>query len=183
MRNILIVSNFLTIGGGEKLIYELCLFAKENNINVTVLILDNYNIEYYDPILTKMNVKIVRTRIKNIKHLRAPVKMIKSAYWVILLKYFANKTFSSVHIIGLYNLDKVYDKINHNHRLFWNINNAEQFSEGIYPISGEYLRNSNDKVVCINKYQVEEIYTQYERGNVETELLQFKLFLKENDEY
>jgi hypothetical protein len=180
MPKILIVSNFLIMGGAEKLIFELASFAMANNIEPTVLILDNYNLEYYDGILEKTGVRVVRTRIRNIKHFRAPLKMIRSLIWKLKLRYYADKYYESVHVMGLYNIEKVFRDLVHPHRYFWNLNNAVQFNDEIYPVSADYFKNPQDKVVCINKYQQDEMHKQYGVGNIRSELLLFNLFMKMN---
>ena len=65
----LIVSNALIIGGAEKLIFEIVQFALANGVQPTVLILENYQREYYDEIYKKLGVKVIRTRIQNVVHL------------------------------------------------------------------------------------------------------------------
>src|SRR4051794_10857205 len=106
MGKILIIGNGLGIGGAERLIYELTSFAKANSLKPVILILDNYNREHYDAIFKKMEVKVSRTRITNIPHFRAPVKMLKSIIWALKLKFFARRLYDSIHVIGLYNMDK-----------------------------------------------------------------------------
>ncbi|MEO3404316.1 hypothetical protein AAFN85_10460 [Mucilaginibacter sp. CAU 1740] len=180
MNNILIISNRLGIGGAEKLLIELVTFAQKNNINPTVLILDSYDEEHYDRILKTQGVKVVRTRINNIKHFRAPAKMMRSAWWAVKLKYFAAKYYKSIHTIGLYNVDKVFDTVLHSHRFFWNVNNAVQFPKREYAYQQEIFGNPNDTIVSINKYQETELFSQY--GNaIKAKMVLAKLFINDQD--
>ena len=181
MNRVLIVSNTLIIGGAEKLLFELATFAKENKIEPTILILDNYQKEHYDDVLNKIDVKVVRTRINNIKHFRSPVKMLKSIFWTIKLFLFAERLYDSVHVIGLYNVDKVLTQIKHRQRYFWNVNNAIQFLNEEYPYSEDIFKNENDTIMCINNYQLDETYGQYGISNIKSKMVLFKLFIREND--
>jgi hypothetical protein len=177
MRKILIISNNLFIGGAEKLIFELVSFALKNNIKPTVLILDNYNREHYDSVFEDLNVKVVRTRLQNIKHFRSPAKMFRSVCWLIRLKFFADNLYNSIHVIGLYNVDKVIDLLVHRHRFFWNVNNAIQFPDRTYPYSDHIFARENDTIVCINNYQVDEISEQYGKTAIKSKISLFKLFI------
>lgn len=178
MSRVLIVGNKLSIGGAEKLLVELVLFAQKNNIRPTVLILDNYQYQHYDAILQDKGIEVVHTRIKQIKHFRAPLKMIHSAWWAIKLKYFAHKYYDSVHTIGLYNVEKVFNTIVHKHRYFWNVNNSIQYFNMEYSYQKEFFGNSDDTVVNINKYQQGELYQQY--GNaIKTKMVLSKLFVND----
>lgn len=180
MNKILIVSNKLAIGGAEKLLFELATFAQENNIEPTILILDSYSKEYYDPVLKSKGIKVVRTRINAAKHFRSPLKMLRSIWWVVKLKYFAGKYYDSVHTIGLYNVDKVFDTIRHKNRFFWNVNNSIQYFNLEYSYQQEIFSNSNDTIVNINKYQENELYQQY--GNaIKTKIVLAKLFINDSD--
>ncbi|RWY57324.1 glycosyltransferase family protein [Mucilaginibacter gilvus] len=181
MNKILIVSNLLRIGGAEKLLYEVVGFARANNLEPVILILDSYDREHYDPIYEQMNVKVVRTRISLIKNFRSPMQMLQSVIWIIRLRYFARKLYKSIHVIGLYNLDKVYHGINHNRRFFWNVNNAIQFVDRKFPYSAEYFGNGNDTIVCINKYQATEMQSQYGLDLLKAKITVFKLFLGGHD--
>ncbi|MGY4537062.1 hypothetical protein ACVW0P_001476 [Mucilaginibacter sp. UYNi724] len=178
MDKILIVSNKLAIGGAERLLMELAIFAQKNSIRPTVLILDNYDIEYYDEVLKNLGIKVVRTRIGAYRHLRAPVKMLRSVYWAIKLKYFAQKYFTSIHTIGLYNVDKVFDTILHPQRFFWNVNNAVQYPNREYSYQQELFGDSNDTIVCINNYQEGELRSQYGDA-LKTKLVLSKLFIND----
>ncbi|MGF7074050.1 hypothetical protein [Mucilaginibacter sp. R-33] len=175
MNKVLIVGNKLSIGGAEKLLVELAVFAKKNNMQPIVLILDNYDYEYYDEILKNKDIEVVHTRIRHIKHLRAPRKMIRSVWWVIKLKYFAQKYFKSVHTIGLYNVEKVYDTIIHPNRFFWNVNNSIQYFNMEYTYSQGIFSNSSDTIVNINKYQETELYQQYGEA-IKAKMVLSKLF-------
>ena len=58
------------MGGAEKLIFEIVNFAKQNNLAPTILILDNYSREYYDPIFEELGVEIIRTRLEALRACR-----------------------------------------------------------------------------------------------------------------
>ena len=177
MDRILIVGNLLKIGGAEKLIFELTTFCRKNNVKPTILILDNFQTEHYDSIYNSLNIKVVRTRIGEIKNFRAPMRMIKSLYWKLLLRYFANFFYKSIHVIGLYNAEKVNENIAHNHRFFWHVNNRVQFSDQILPYNDRLFGNAKDTIVCINKYQIEEIANQYQGIPLFSNIILFKLFV------
>lgn len=180
MKNILIISNRLGIGGAEKLLFELVTFAQKNNIRPTVLILDSYGQEHYDKILKAKGVKVVRTRINAIKHFRAPFKMMRSAWWAVKLKYFASKYYVSIHAIGLYNVDKVFDTVLHPRRFFWNVNNAVQYTNREYSYQQEIFGNANDTIVSINKYQQDELHSQYGEA-IKAKMVLAKLFINDQD--
>ncbi|MBD1394699.1 glycosyltransferase family protein [Mucilaginibacter glaciei] len=180
MKRVLIISNKLTIGGAEKLLVELAVFAQKNNIQPTVLILDNYQHQYYDSILQGKGIKVVHTRIRPIKHFRAPLKMMHSAWWAIKLKYFAQKYYDSVHTIGLYNVEKVFDTITHRHRYFWNVNNSIQYFNMEYSYQQEIFGNGEDTIVSINKYQHGELYQQYGDA-IKAKIVLSKLFIDDTN--
>lgn len=180
MREILIVSNLLGIGGAEKLLVELALFAQKNNIKPTVLILNNYDYQHYDAVLAQKGIEVVRTRIRHIKHFRAPLKMIRSVWWAFKLKYLAQKYYSSIHVIGLYNVDKVHDTIIHSNRFFWNVNNSIQYFNQEHTYQHEIFGNSDDTIVNINKYQEGELYQQYGE-TIKTKMVLSKLFINDPD--
>lgn len=176
MRKILIVNGQLVLGGAEKLVYELVSFAQKNNIEPTVLILENYQKEYYDDIFSQKNVKVVRTRLTGIKNLRSPLRMCRSLFWSFKLKFLANSIYDSVHVIGLYNIYRAKDTIIHKHRFFWHITNAIQ---GAYNFPASYFDNANDTIVYINQYQEAE-FSNYEKDiPVKCKKVLFKLFLND----
>ena len=176
MSKILIINNRLIIGGAEKLLLELVKFAKENQVEPEILILDNYNTEYYDGIFKGMEVPVIRTRISDIAHYRAPGKMLRSIIWSAKLKYFADKSYDAIHVMGLYNADRVMHTVNHKKRFFWHVNNTTQFFDENYPYQDEIFSNPNDTVLCINNYQIDEINRQY-GDTVKAKLSLFKLFI------
>jgi hypothetical protein len=181
MGKVLIIGNRLSIGGAERLIYELVCFAKVNSLIPVLLILDNYDKEFYDDILKKMNVKIVRTRLTNILHYRAPIKMLRSMIWVLRLKLFVDRFYDSIHVIGLYNMDKGLLNMTHDKRFLWNVNNVIQFNNREYPFSGEIFKNPKDTIICINSYQVDELKEQYGDINIKSKIILFKLFAGKHD--
>ena len=177
MDKILIVGNMLKIGGAEKLIFELTNFCKKNNVKPTILILDNFQNEHYDPIYKALNIRVVRTRIGKIKDFRNPLRMIKSLYWKLILRFFSNYFYESIHVIGLYNAEKIVENIKHNYRFFWHVNNRIQFSDQILPYNNSLFGNSNDTIVCINEYQIDEITSQYDGIPLYSKIILFKLFV------
>ncbi|WP_413666214.1 hypothetical protein ACEN9X_16710 [Mucilaginibacter sp. Mucisp86] len=176
MRKILIVNGQLVLGGAEKLTYELATFAQKNNIEPTILILENYQKEYYDDIFKQKKIKVVRTRLTGIKNFRSPLRMCRSLYWSFKLKFFAGAIYESIHVIGLYNIYRAKDTIIHNHRFFWHITNAIQ---GAYNFPESYFDNANDTIVYINPYQEAE-FSNYEKSvPVKCKKILFKLFLND----
>jgi hypothetical protein len=161
------------MGGGEKLVYELAKFALENNIKPTVLITD-YPEEYYDGILRKMNVPVIRTRLDNITTLRDPKKIVKAIFWRLRLKYFPSK-FDSVHVISLYTADIVKNLINHKKKYFWHVVNSIQYRDSKLPFSPELLKGKDYTIIFTNEYQPQEIEEQY--GEIGGKTLNFKLFI------
>jgi hypothetical protein len=180
MHKTLIISNLLRIGGAEKLLFELASFSKENNIKPTVLILDNYDNGYYDNALAQKNIKVVHTSINNLKHFRAPLKMLKSICWSIKLKYFAPVFYNSIHVIGLYNVDKVLCTVIHDHRFFWNVNNRAQFARQEYAYHQKIFENEKDTIVMINSYQKNELFQQYGKETIKARIVQFNLFINDD---
>lgn len=181
MRKVLIVNNCLFIGGAEKLLFELAVFCRSQGLEPVVLILDNYEIEHYDKLLKELKIEVIRVRLSTLIHFRKPLYMIRSILWFIRLKYFAAKTYESIQVIGLHNVDKVYHVIRHPHRSFWNVNNTIQFYNKIYPYQDFMLRNPDDTIVCINEYEIDELYNQYGRDVIKSEIKLFKLFLNDTD--
>jgi len=178
MRRILLINGSLALGGAEKLIYETAVFARKNGIRPTVLILDDYQLQYYDAVFKKEKIKVVRTRLQNIKHFRAPLKMFRSVYWFILLKYFADKVYDSLHVFGLYNIYKINKVACHRHRLFWHVTNAIQSPNYHYNFPESYFDNEQDTIVCINPYQVAELKKQYGK-NLLSKIILFRLFIND----
>jgi hypothetical protein len=177
MRRTLIVSNNLIIGGAEKLIFELVTFCLNNHIQPTVLIANNYNVEDYDDIFKKMNIKVVRTTMQGIKRLRNPMNFFKALLWKLKLKYFADKIYSSVHVIGLYNVSKTINAIKHPNRFYWHVTNTIQYFNEVYPFHVSIFRSHLDTLICINSYQVDELNRQYGIENIRCQVRLFKLFI------
>ena len=176
MRKILIVNGGLVIGGAEKLVHELAVFAQQNKIVPTILILDNYNQEYYDLIFKQKKIRVVRTRLGVIKNFRAPLKMLRSIYWKLKLKFLANSIYESVHVIGLYNIYRVKDTVDHDHRFYWHVTNAAQ---GTYNFPETYFDNPDDTLICINQYQLNELDTHYGNAVFKCKRGLFPLFLND----
>jgi hypothetical protein len=178
MRKTLIINSSLALGGAEKLIHELATFSEKNNIKPVILILDSYQPEHYDEVFKQKKIKVVRTRLQNIKHLREPIKMLKSIYWLIILKYFANTFFESIHLIGLYNTYKVKNIAAHRHRFFWHVTNAIQNPGYQFDFPESYFDNEQDTIVCINQYQVAELREQYGKVLL-SKITLFRLFIND----
>ena len=181
MKKFLIINDKLSIGGAEKLVFELIQFSKQNNIEAKIVIIDNYNTEHYDALFIKMHVEIARVRLKSIKHFRKPIKMLTSLLWLIKLKYLSNFLYSSIHIIGLYNAEKVIGLIKHKHRFFWNVNNAAQFENQIYPVNDSIFHDTADTIININKYQKKELIAQYGNQSIKAKMIDFKLFISNDN--
>ncbi len=175
MNEVLIVSDHLLMAGAERLIYELVCFARDNQLRPTVLIANNYSREYYDDVFQRMNIRVVRTTLNGIRKLRNPVNVLTALYWRIQLRYFAAKRYQSIQVIGLYNAEKAWS-ISHPHRFFWHVNNAMQHENEAYPFPSYIFSNTEDTVLCINRYQVEEINRQYGE-NLKCKMSLFKLFI------
>ncbi|MDN3548723.1 hypothetical protein [Mucilaginibacter aquaedulcis] len=176
MKKTLIVTDHLLMAGAERLIFELVSFARANHIEPVIFILNNYAIEYYDVIFRDMNVKVIRSRIGSIKGLRNPANMIRTFYWNFILKNRINRLYASVQVIGLYNVQKIYKLIIHGDRVFWHVTNSAQYLDSIYPFPDALFANPCDTIICINPYQVDEIYSQYGLENIRAKLKVFKLF-------
>lgn len=80
MPKVLILNFCLSIGGGEKLVYELANFVLQNGMQAVILVPNNYSKEYYDPIFKRMNVRVIRTRLSGIMKLRNPINILKAIY-------------------------------------------------------------------------------------------------------
>lgn len=173
----LIIGDHLLMAGAEKLIYELVVFCRANDIEPIILIVNNYTVEYYDAIFKNMGVQVVRTTLSGIRKLKNPANIIRALKWRQILKRNANKTFTSVQVIGLYNVHKVINTISHPNRMFWHVSNAAQYENHTYPFEVTIFKNPADKIICINKYQVDELKNQYGTENIKPEMQLFKLFL------
>jgi len=164
------------MAGAERLIFELVAFARSNQLEPVIFILNNYATEYYDAIFMEMNVKVIRSRLGSVKALRSPFNILRAFYWNFILKKLANRFYKSVQVIGLYNAAKAYKLVSHVHRVFWHVTNAAQHLDHTYPIPVEIFNNPDDTIICINPYQVDELYTQYGRENIRAAVKLFKLF-------
>ena len=173
MANVLIIHHCLSMGGGEKLVYELAKFALENNIKPLVLVTD-YLEEYYDGIFRKMNVPVIRTRLNNISKLRHPKKIVKAVFWRLRLKYFSSK-FDSVHVVNLSTADEIKNLINHKKKYFWHVVNSIQYPDRKLPFSSELFKGKDYTIIFINEYQPQEIEEQY--GEIGSKTINFKLFI------
>ena len=68
MKNkILIINYCLQLAGAEKYVFEICKFAKENNIKPYVLIPNSLKKEYYDDIFKQYDIKVIRVNIMGLK--------------------------------------------------------------------------------------------------------------------
>jgi len=174
MPKILLINHCLRIGGAEKLLYELAIFAKKNNIKPYILIFDNYEKEYYDPLLEEVGAVIIRTRLTSIFKLRHPVRLLKAILWRLRLKYFASE-FKTIQFMNLAHTEKIRGFINHKEIFSWHVVNSIQYPDYSLPYAPELFTNDHDKVIYINEYQSAEIENQY--GKIKLQKLNFKLFL------
>lgn len=176
MRKVLIVSDHLMMAGAERLIFELVRFCQQNQLKVVVLIVNNYNLEYYDPIFKKMGVAVIRTTLQGVRKLRNPMNFVRALYWITILKYFASRRYRSIQVIGLYNVPKVIGTISHPKRFFWNVTNAIQFENERFPFPEHIFQNENDTIIHINTYQADELVAQYTDERIKCKMRFFKLF-------
>lgn len=177
MGKVLIVSDHLMMAGAERLIFELVRFSQQDKLEVSVLIVNNYNIEYYDPIFKRMGVAVIRTRLRGLHKLRNPLNILKALYWSTILKYFAARLYSSVQVIGLYNVPKVVKTIAHRRRFFWHVTNAVQFEDERLPYPESIFENEDDTIMHINQYQADELIAQYSEERIKCKMQSFKLFM------
>lgn len=174
MKNkILIINTCLTIGGGEKYVYELCKFAKDIGLQPYVLIPLKYKKEYYDEFLEKENIKVIRVNIAGYKHLLTHMDL-KGLYWNTLLRFFLEKKFRALHIVNFSLFDQYKAIFRHPKRYIWHITNKAQFKNEIFPFSTDLFDNPNDSIVYCNEYQSSELKEQYQIACKEATL---KLFL------
>lgn len=174
MSKMLIVNNCLFLGGAERLVYELAIFALKNDVKPYVLIIDNYSQEHYDTVLKGINVPVIRTRLDMISKLRHPKRIFKAFIWKLRLNFFSSE-FDSIHILNLVNADKVKKIIRHKKRYYWHITNAIQYPNSKMPFTYELFSNEEDSIIFINEYQIKEIEMQY--GNINCKKINFKLFI------
>ena len=175
MKNkILIVNNSLQIAGAEKLVYEICKFAKNSNIHPTVLIPYRLEEEYYDQLLKKENVKVVRVHIIGIKK-AFKTKNLKCIYWNILVRFGLRFKFNALHFINLNIASLYHKKFNYPSKNFWHVGNKIQFPNQQYPFRPDLFSNENNNIIYCNSYQIEEIKAQY--GKIKSKEILFKLFL------
>ncbi len=174
MKKILIFHQTLGLGGGEKYVYEIAKFAKQNSLKPIVVIPYLKEEEYYDSMLKDIGVKVVRINLSRITSLFRN-KMYYDAFWNIKLRYFGNLLYKRVHIINLGNY--TYSKfVNHNNKCFWHIGNIVQYNN-VYPFDERMFMDRKNTIVYINKYQVLEVKSQYKEINCK-EIL-FKLFVND----
>ncbi|MCR8560194.1 hypothetical protein KXD93_21255 [Mucilaginibacter sp. BJC16-A38] len=181
MDKLLIISDHLIMAGAERLIFEMVKFARSEHMQPVILIANNYHIEYYDAVFAELQVPVVRTTLQGIMKLRNPVNFLKALYWQIKLRYFADKYFNSVHVIGLYNVQKIFSNVLHQHRYFWHVGNAVQYFDRVYPFPESIFANEQDTLVFINTYQGKEIEQQYGKDKIKNKLSFFKLFVAADD--
>ncbi|MDR2121883.1 MAG: hypothetical protein LBP34_02045 [Flavobacteriaceae bacterium] len=168
------MNSTLMVGGGEKLLYELALFARSQGYGVDVLILNNFRKEYYDDILTDLGVGVYR--ISSHKHniLKHP----SNFKWKMTLKYFLAKKYSSTIIVNLSFAKKVLDMIRKPNNIhIWHISNIAQYKhiDNRFPYDESILKDERLNLWLINKYQKEELEAQY--GQLKCKIHEFKLFL------
>lgn len=173
-RELLIVNHTLNIGGGEKLVYELAKFAREQDLDVCVLILNDYQEQFYDQPLRDLGVTVVRTRLTSISALRRPSYVLRAIRWRTRLRHFATR-FSAVHVVNLTNAAEVRTIIRHPRRYFWHIGHAIQYPGGMSFFSPELFDNEKDTIVLVDPNQANELKSQFPQHRCSLE--QFKLFV------
>lgn len=173
-QKILIINNTLDLGGGEKLLVELCKFAIKNNIEPEVLIVNNLNEEFYDRILGNMNVKVFRKNLITRKKLFLSI-FDRFFFYNVKLRYLLNKNYAKVHFLNLATNSHASQFFNHKKKFFWHIGNNVQYPKQITPCLQSVLYDEDNTIVCINDYQVNELIEQF--GNVDCKIVRFDLFL------
>ncbi|MGV0947810.1 hypothetical protein ACTS93_11805 [Empedobacter falsenii] len=173
-KRVLIINYCLSLGGGEKLVYEMSKLCYQQKIKLTVLIPNKLEKEYYDDKLKEMGIKVVRIHIGSIKEV-VKSRHMESIYWYFILRFFLNLYFNTVHIFNLSIANIYLNKINHAKRFIWHITNMIQYKNNKLPFNKNIFSNEKDTIVFINKYQLNELESQY--GKIKTKIVNFKLFL------
>lgn len=172
---ILFVNYCLALGGAEKLLYEVVKFVSSRNCELTVIIPNNLEEEYYDDILKKHKVKVVRIHLGSIKQVLKK-KHLKSIYWYFKLR-FGLQNFKTLHIFNLTIVNRYIRYFPHPQRYFWHITNNIQYPNNRYTFDKNIFDNKDDTIVYINQYQNNEIEEEY--GYIKLKKINFKLFLNE----
>lgn len=171
---ILFVNQMLGLGGGEKYLIELCEFAKKNNIVPEVLIFNNTEVEFYDKVLFDMNVKVYRKQIISGK--RFYLSFFKSIFfWNIKYRYLLNFYYDKIHFINLGATSDISTLCRHRSKFFWHIGNRIQYNNGEIPCPIKIIEDPKNTIICINKYQIDELKNQF--VNINCQLILFGLFL------
>ena len=175
MKNkILIINYCLQLAGAEKYVFEICKFAKENNIKPYVLIPNSLKKEYYDDIFKQYDIKVIRVNIMGLKTSLKKLQL-KTLYWNLIIRYFLNINFKSIHLINLVIADRYKHNFKHKKRYFWHITNKVQYPDSKYNFDPILFSNKNDTIIYCNDYQKTEIHSQY--NDIKCKELKFKLFL------
>ena len=86
--------------GQEKYVFKF-KFAKKNNIKPYVFQFQLvFKKEYYDDIFKQYDIKVIRVNIMGIKIIKKN-SMLKTLYWNLIIRFFLNINFKSIHLINL----------------------------------------------------------------------------------
>lgn len=173
-KRLLIVNYCLSLGGAEKLVYEISKFALRNNIKPHVLIPNGLGDEYYDSVFKSKGIVVIRTEIDGFKKLLKRGAF-KALFWNIFLRYFSKYYFSKVHFMSLLMAHRYFNVISHKQKVLWHIMNQVQYPNGRFFYNKNIFLNKEDILVYINKYQSQELRNQDYK--ITCKEVEFKLFL------
>ncbi|MFV0183322.1 hypothetical protein OBK25_01110 [Empedobacter falsenii] len=174
-KKLMIVHHTLDLGGGEKLTVELAKFYKLEGYDVSIIIPNNLKNEYYDNIVNKIGVKVIRFKLISRKHLFK--NKLFDVYWNVKIKYILKYFYHKVIFVNLSSCASYHKRFHHKRKIFWHVGNSVQYKKNILPFDREIFDNPNNTIVLINNYQKEEILKQY--GRVKSKIVELKLFENE----
>lgn len=172
-KKVLFLNYHLQLGGGEKLLLELCKFTLDQGAVPYVLVPTGKKEEFYDQEFTNLGIKILRIEIKDYAELFREKKW-RELKWNLIIKKFGNLFFSSYHIINLSVFEEWSAKIQHKNRNIWHITNLIQMRNYTNTYSSSIFQNPNDTLIYQNTFQAEELRRQY---TIACKEVYFKLFL------
>jgi hypothetical protein len=178
-KKVLIITSSLSIGGGEKLCYELALFCKKNGFEPIILVLNSKDKEHYDEVLQKIGARVIRVEIYNIRGLRNLKKIILALFWKYYLLNINEQYFHSTQVIGISLLTKLVTLglIDSTKVKTWHITNKVQYGGSKLAFPAFHFCNPYNHFILINKYQKEEILADYE--SVYCKFTDFKIFVNQ----
>lgn len=177
MDNIAIVHHTLDLGGGEKLVYELCKFYKNNGIQPTVFIPNNTKKEYYDDLLKRLNINVVRFKIIGIRDVLRLKFNYNDLRWKFKTNLQMEKIFKEIIFVNIASASAYYKYFRHRKKVFWHVGNQIQYRNQTHPFDPTILKNSEYKIIFVNKYQITEVESEF--GQVEAKYDIIKLFINE----